>query len=277
MKNIFTYLCKKVKEWKANKPVKTIGWATELKCNKCGKKIELPFGSSDNYNCPKCKKSYKIYVNQISHALAESGSCDYHRYISDTEIETRIFRNYPLDMLEEAWQDFQAIAEEEKNPQVLLPIVKKYHDAVKSHVRRLLEINPGILSGRQISIIQKDDDRRRKINITNIFEYLRIAYPSKISLIDSFYSSNLNMIRRVWWVRNKQEHILYSQWPLNAKVFEDPAKDPNDLSPAPDNLNFDFIKRVNNLSVDICKLIIDLRPGTQERWQYSSIEQFRSI
>ena len=107
--------------------------------------------------------------------------------------------------------------------------------------------------------------------------YLKIAYPVKTPIINAFYLANQNIIKRVWWVRNKQEHIIYTQWPLNAKIFENLNNNPNDSCLAPDNLNFDFIKRVNNLAVDSYKLIIDLQLGQQEQWQYNSIEHFRCV
>ena len=71
---------------------------------------------------------------------------------------------------------------------------------------------------------------------------------------------------------------MHSQWTINAKIFEDGQinPDPHATDPAPDNLNFDFIKRVNDLCLDVCKLIISLRPGVPDSWQYESIEQFRN-
>jgi len=157
----------------------------------------------------------------------------------------------------------------------LLPIVKKYHDAVKWHARRLIEVHPGSLSQREVQIIKKDDDRHSKVNVKNIFDYLKKAYPSKQATIDMCYVGNQDLIKRLWWVRNKQEHILYSQWSMNAKIFDDLSKSPDDSSVASDHLNADFVKRINNLAVDIYRLIIDLRPTPSDQWQYSSVEQFR--
>lgn len=251
-------------------------WVAELLCNRCGGVLNLPYGGGcTQYICPRCKKAFTVTPIEISYAVAESGSSDFHRYIKDREIEVRCFRNCPVDLLEEAWQDTIGINQGEKNPQVLLPIVKKYHDAIKWHARRLIEVHPGSLSQREIQIIKKDDDRRNKVNVKNIFDYLKRAYPSKQAMIDLCYIGNQDLIKRLWWVRNKQEHILYSQWPINAKVFDDLSKDPDDSSVPPDRLNADFIKKVNNLAVDIYRLIIDLRPTPPDQWQYSSVEQFR--
>jgi hypothetical protein len=251
-------------------------WTDSLLCEKCGKKLDLPYGGDvHEYTCSNCKKKYKVVPHEISYAIAESSSCDYFRYGSGGEIEARLFRNYPVDLLEEAWQDFQSTGDGEKNPHVLLPIVKKYHDAVKSYGRRLLEIHHGKLTPQDIRLIGKDDIRGKSLNIKNLFGYLKTAYPAKSPVIDEFYSTNKSLIERVWWVRNKQEHIIYSCWPVNAKIFEDLDKNPDNPDPALDNLNSDFVKRVNNLSVDICTLIIDLRPGAQDSWQYYSVEQFR--
>lgn len=251
-------------------------WTNELQCNRCGSLLDLPYGGGCvQYTCPRCKKKFTVTSNEISYAVAESGSNDYRRYNSDQEIEVRCFRNCSADLLEEAWQDLQGLNEEEKDPHKLLPIVKKYHDAVKGHGRRLLEVHPGSLTQGEVQIIKKDNDRWKKLNVKNLFDYLKKAYPAKSVMIDCFYSSNKALIERLWWVRNKQEHILYSQWSMNAKVFEDLNRNPDDLSVSPDNLNTDFIKRANNLSVDIYRLIIDLRPTGQEQWQYLSVEQFR--
>jgi len=243
---------------------------------KCGDKLHLPYGGGlDEYTCSNCKKEYKVISHEISYAVAESGSYDCFRYGNGGEIEARCFRNYPVDLLEEAWQDLQSIGDDKKNPHVLLPIVKKYHDAVKSHARRLLELHSGKLTSQDKQLIKKDNIKGKSLNIKTIFKYLMKAYPAKSSKIDDFYLTNKSLIERVWWVRNKQEHVLYSHWPMNAKIFEDWNKNPDDRDPAPDNLNSDFVKRVNNLSVDVCRLIIDLRPGKQDSWRYNAVEQFR--
>ncbi|MGA2914632.1 MAG: hypothetical protein ABSE89_01235 [Sedimentisphaerales bacterium] len=251
-------------------------WEISLLCNKCNNELDLPYGGRlSRYTCPVCEKEYKLNVCENSYAFAESSSCEYYRYGNGDEIEVRSFSNYPVDLLEEAWQDSNGINENEKRPHILLPIVKAYHDAVKNHGRRLLELHSGNLNSQDIELIKKDNIKGTSLNIKNIFKYLKLAYPNEASKIDSFYSTNKSLIKRVWWVRNKMEHFLYSQWSLNSNVFEDRNKNPNDIAPAPDNLNRDFIKRVNHLSVDIYKLIIDLRPVPKDSWQYNSIEMFR--
>jgi hypothetical protein len=83
------------------------------------------------------------------------------------------------------------------------------------------------------------------------------------------------MIERIWWVRNKSEHILYTQWPMNAKIFQNFRQNPNSPDPAQDYLNYDFIKRVNNTVIDIYSFILTLRPKPPNQWQIDTVEYFR--
>ena len=251
-------------------------WATYLLCLKCGDKLELPYAEGvSGCICHNCNKQYTIIPHEMSYAVAESSSCDYIRYQSENEIEKRCFSNHPLDLLEEAWQDMQSIHREEMNPHILLPITKKYHDAVKSHGRRLLELHPSALTSKDIHRIQIDNSKSQGLNIKNLFELLASAYPIEVPKINSFYSANKNLILRLYWIRNKQEHVLFSQWGINAKIFEDNDNNPNDPATPCDYLNYDFILRINDLCVDVCRLIIDLRPGLAESWQYAAVERFR--
>jgi len=260
-----------------NKMQTTPGWTKSLPCIRCGTNLGLPYfyDGKPKYTCHSCGKEYGTIQDENSYAVALTNSCDYYRYNKKGEIEIRCFMNPPLDWLEEAWQDSQGLNNTEKNPQILLPIAKKYHDAIKGRIRRFLEVFSGSLTTEETQFIKNDNSKGKSLNIKNLFEYLKTAYPSKKSQIEEFYLLNNSLINRVWWIRNKQEHILFSQWPMNSKIFEDLSKNPGDSDIAPDNLNTDFIKRVNNLSVDVYKLIIDLKPDSEDQWYDDELERFR--
>jgi hypothetical protein len=105
--------------------------------------------------------------------------------------------------------------------------------------------------------------------------YLKKAFPHRKSEIDNCFIQNEDMIKRIWWVRNKMEHILYSQWPINSKVFEDLDKNPKSPDPPQDKLNYSFIKRTNTTVINIYELIINLRPKGPEQWQIDSVNLYK--
>lgn len=113
------------------------------------------------------------------------------------------------------------------------------------------------------------------MNIKNLFDYLKRAFPNSSSIIDDCYKQHKDMIERIWWVRNKLEHILYTQWPINSNIFQDFNKNPNSPDQAPDHLNYDFLKRTNNTVIEIYRFILNLRPNTPESWQIVTLENFR--
>ena len=217
-------------------------WKTELKCIKCGHILDLS-QNKKTIICNNCQKRYSLIFNELSYAVAESYSCDYFYFEDDATIYGRCFNNPPIDTLEEAYQDTIGLGENENNPLKLLDVVKKYHDALKMAVRRLIELNSGNLTQDQLRKVKIDDfgNPEKSLNIKNLFYYLEKAFPHRKPDIDNCFIQNENMVKRIWWVRNKMEHILYSQWPMNSKVFEDLNKNPKSPDPPRDTLNYDFL------------------------------------
>jgi len=250
-------------------------WKETLNCNECGQELNL-LQARDSIICSNCKKVFKLTTNEISYALAESYSRDYYKFQDNATILIRCFNNPPKDILEEAYQDTRELKATENDPNKLLNIIKKYHDALKMCVRRLLELHPGNLSPTEIEQVRNDNQKNElSLNIKNLFRYLKNAYPSKSADIDNVENIHRDMIERIWWVRNKLEHILYTQWPMNAKIFRRLDKNPDSKEPSTDILNYDFVKRVNNVSINIYLFIMQLRPETIQQWQIDSIEIFR--
>ena len=251
-------------------------WRTELKCKQCGH--ELALGQiSGTIICSNCQKQYSLILSEASYAVAESYSCDYFDYGDDDTIHVRSFNNPPLDTLEEAYQDTVALYDNETNPPKLLNVVKKYHDSLKMAVRRLIELNPGNLSRDQLQRIVIDDigNQEKSLNIKNLSYFLNCAFPHRRAEIENCFKQNEDMIKRIWWVRNKMEHILYSQWPICSKVFQDLDKNPGDPEIPQDTLNCDFIKRTNHAVIDIYNLILNLRPTQPEQWQIDAVDLYR--
>lgn len=251
-------------------------WKTELKCKKCDHDLDLD-KNNKAIICSNCQKKYCLIFNEVSYAVAESYSCDYFYFGDDDTIYGRCFNNPPLDTLEEAYQDTVALNDNETNPPTLLNVVKKYHDALKMAVRRLIELNPGNLTPDQLQkvVIDNIENPEKSLNIKSLSYYLKCAFPHKKAEIDNRFKQNEDMIKRIWWVRNKMEHILYSQWPVNSKIFEDLSKNPIDPDFPKDTLNYDFIKRINYTVIDIYKLILSLRPTQLEQWQINAVDLYK--
>jgi len=250
-------------------------WEEQLNCKKCNKPLNL-VDYQDNFRCENCGEEYQIILDNPKYAEAESATIQYYKFNEDGTICMRYFMNEPLDTLEEAFQDTDILSPYECNPHNLLGIVKNYHDALKMCVRRLLELHPGNLTPSEIEQVRIDNPGSgRSLNIKNLFYYLKKAYPSRFNDIDSIENHYRDMIERIWWVRNKLEHILYTQWPMNAKIFQDLRQNPSSSDPATDHLNYDFIKRVNHTVIDIYNFVLTLRPAPPDQWQIQAIEYFR--
>lgn len=250
-------------------------WQTELKCNKCNHILKI-YQNNETMTCTNCKKEYSLITNQISYAVAESYSREFYCFKDSNTIYRRSFNNPPVDTLEEAYQDTKDLSPNENNPQPLLNIVKKYHDAIKMAARRLIELNPRNLNQNQKDKVQIDNlgNPEKSLNIKNLNHYLKCAFPQRQTDIDNCFNRNSNIIKKIWWVRNKMEHILYTQWPVNSKIFEDPNKNPDSSELSQDILNYDFVKKTNHAVIDIYQLILDLRP-TQPQHRQIYINIFR--
>jgi len=250
-------------------------WVEYLNCKKCGADLNIPYYTQEII-CKKCREKYKVVLENPQYAVAESGTTQYYKLSNDGSIQMRYFINEPIDTLEEAYQDTVILNPNECNPHKLLDIVKKYHDALKMRMRRLIEVNPGNLGPTELEFIKYNNrPGKRSLNIKNLFIYLKQAYPLKSSDIDNIFNSNKDMIERIWWVRNKSEHISHSQWPINAKIFQNLQKNPDSPELALDNLNYDFVKRVNHTVIEIYKFIFRLKSMPPDKWQLEVIESFK--
>jgi len=249
-------------------------WIEYLKCKKCEANLNIPYYIQEII-CKKCGETYKIVLDNTRYAVAESGTTQYYKFSDDGSIQMRYFINEPVDTLDEAYQDTVILNPNECNPHKLLDIVKKYHDALKMRMRRLIEVNPDNLGSREVDFIKYDNHPRRSLNIKNLFIYLKQAYPHKSSDIGNIYNSHKDMIERIWWIRNKSEHISHSQWPINAKIFQNLQKNPDSPETAQDNLNYDFVKRVNHTVIEIYKFILSLRTTPPDIWKLEIIESLK--
>lgn len=254
-------------------------WKEQLNCKECNELLDIPLKHRTNFKCKHCNRLYIVKLDNIQYAIADSAETQYYKFLDDNDDNTigiRCFQNKPIDEFEEAYQDTINLDSNECRPDVLLPLVKKYHDALKMCVRRLLELYPGNLSLPEIEQVKKDNQRKElSLNIKNLFNYLKNAYSSKSADIDDVENTHKDMIERIWWVRNKLEHSLYTQWLINAKIFQELRQEPSSSDPARDHLNYNFIERVNHTTLDIYRFIITLRPIKPETWQINRIESFR--
>jgi len=251
-------------------------WKKILHCKKCEAKLDITC-CENLVKCSTCKKNYPILIENSHYAIAESGTTQYYRHTDDGSIELRYFNNKPIDTLEEAFQDTYILISTEANPQKLLRAIKKYHDALKMSARRLIELNSDNLTECQKRkvLLDEKNNPEKSFNLRNIFYYLKLAFPQKATEIENCHLNHSSMIKKIWWVRNKIEHIHFSQWPVNAKIFKDLKKNPIDPDRASDHLTYEFLLRVNKTTIDAYLFLMSLRPKKPEKWQYDSVECFR--
>jgi len=153
-------------------------WIAQLNCKECNKPLNIA-DYQDSFNCENCGKQYQVSFDNLQYAVAESATTKYYKFNEDGTIGMRYFMNEPLDTLEEAYQDTDVLNPKECNPHNLIGVVKKYHDALKMCVRRLLTLHPGNLSPSEIEQVKNDNQRDQPpLNINNLFYYLKKAYPS---------------------------------------------------------------------------------------------------
>lgn len=120
-------------------------WKTELNCKNCNEILDIKDGST-NTICPRCQTDYEVITNEILYAICESGEGYYYKFLDNNKIGRSCFENPPIDTLEKAYKDTRALNMNENNPQILLDIIKKYHDSLKMYVRRMIELNSGNLT-----------------------------------------------------------------------------------------------------------------------------------
>jgi hypothetical protein len=229
--------------------------------------------------CEKCGRDYPIENNGVSYAIAESASSSFYKFKNNI-IERRLFNNVPVDMLEEAWQDaldleYQNYSGQkyyDENPANLIPVVKKYHDALRKRLQCFLTLDYIALAPEKKGEIKND---RPMYNLLKLLNCLREAFSSQKAKIESVLNTGDLTLKKIMWVRHKSEHVISTVWPVPAKIFTDMAKQPDSPDVPEDILNYDFIKRVNNAVIDAYLLIIDLDHQINESCRKDSIERFR--
>jgi hypothetical protein len=248
----------------------------KLECNKCGNELEIDY-SDQNATCGKCGKSFEITTNEISHAVAGSGSCEFYKFNEDNldTIERRYFQNQPLDTLEAAYQDTLALDERELRAAYLIPVIKEYHDALRMRLQRFLTLSHvTTLSNEEKEIITKNP-HGSTVNLNKLLNYLRRAFPSNIEEINAILLLHNAMIKRILWVRHKSEHPIYTLWKIPANIYEDLEEGIDSKNNPKDILNYNFVVKANNAVIDIYILTLKLDPQIEDKWQLSQPEHFR--
>lgn len=251
-------------------------WFEDLECNKCNNKLEIGYADK-NVTCKNCNKSFEILTTDTSYAIAGSGSMEFYKFKEDNPdiIERRYFLNQPLDTLEEAYQDTVMLDEQELRAAYLIPILKKYYDALRMRIQRLLTLDHiTALTNTEKETISRNPFGS-VVNLKTLLTYLKRAFPSNASEIDSIFLAHDSMIKKIMWIRHKSEHPIYTLWKTPANIYEDLREDIDSSNTPKDILNYDFLVRANNAVVDIYALTLRLDPQVTDKWQLARAEYFR--
>lgn len=247
-------------------------WSEELKCKKCDKQIDISEADTA-VTCENCGEKYNIIEDELFYATASSGTSVYYEITDDWKIKRIHFYNQPRDLLDEAYQNSGFIWRGQQNPFILVPIVRKYHDALKKRLQVFLTLGyiPNLNTTEKARI--KTDNPPQ--SILNLILSLKKAFPSSIANIDNVTTQHEVIIKRMKWIRDKSEHPLLELWSMPGKVYEDRAEEPNSINPPQDYLDYDFILETNAAVINTCILLLQLDPQKREAEQYEILEAYR--
>lgn len=245
-----------------------------LSCKKCNKIFDI----YENYNfidlitCPHCKHKYPV-IHDIDYAISSTGSGSFYKYEGESIIEIN-FENAPMDDLESVWQTHKSLNANEISPHKLLAVVKGYHDILRLRIQRFLIIDHqnSLLKENEIYDI-KTNPPEKKYNLKKFFGLLIKAIPDRSIEIDIFLNDHQSFFKELIWLRNKEEHISVTAWPVPSHIHIDTKKYPKDRSDK--TLNYFYLKEINNQVIDILRFLLDIDPIAKDEWEYQEIENLR--
>lgn len=225
----------------------------------------------DSVSCPDCGKQYEVR-EELDFAEYSSGSFEQYKWSVDGSHVVRYhFHNMTLEWLEGVSEQIKLLSLKEKRPHVLLPIYKPLHDCLKKRLQQYLaNDSTPILTPNQKARIQIDEPTN---NLLQLVDFLAKAHPGDAQKIIAL--GMCDHIRALMWLRNKEEHLAVSAWPINSYVHTDRDKLPSDTKGSIAMLGTDLLIETNNRAIDLLTLIYDLCPADVRQWHYERLDEYR--
>jgi len=110
-------------------------------------------------------------------------------------------------------------------------------------------------------------------NVQKLLTLLKTVYPGEATKISQISSDNIT--RALLWIRNKEEHLAISAWPIPSYVHIEKEKMPSEANSPIGLLNTELAVSTNNYIIDILKYLYDLDTQKKDYWQYERLESYR--
>jgi hypothetical protein len=237
----------------------------------CQAAIDLLTAGDDRVSCPECRRAFEIRED-IDFAEFSTSSTESYRWADDYGHVVRFFfENFTLDALERTAQRIKILRPSERRPTFLLPIFKDMHDCMKKRLQQyLIRDDVPILSAKVKAQIELDEPSH---NLSQLCIHLLSAYPNEGARLKPLVEHDY--IKMLVWLRNKEEHLPVSAWPLRSYVHTARDKRPDDLAGAYAELTVGVATLMHNFSVDFLKAIYDVCGRDIEDRQHNLLEAHR--
>lgn len=239
----------------------------------CEAAINVYCLSGESASCPACSRTFEIRED-IDFAEFSTSSTEHFKWAEDGSFVVRYyFHNMTLDELEGVAERIKILPLRERRPLLLLPIFKATHDCLKKRLQQCLTYDrvPNLTPDQKAKV--EADLPFPGNNVCRLLEILATAYPAEKRKIESI--GNSENIKLLLWIRNKEEHVAVSAWPLPSCVHTDRAKLPSDSAGSVGVLDIPLAVQLHNFGIDVFRFLYDLDPKDVSDWQYDQLEQHR--
>lgn len=239
----------------------------------CEAAIEVYCLSAEFVSCPACQRVFEVRED-LDFAEFSTSSFEHFRWSDDdTHIVRFYFHNMTLDELEGVAERIKILQPREKRPLLLLPLLKATHDCLKKRLQQCLTLDrTPILSAEEKARIEADLPFPGN-NIAKLLGILARAYPPHAAAIEGI--ANSVDLKVLLWVRNKDEHLAMSAWPMPSYVHTEKLRLPSEDAGSISALSISLAVQLHNFAIDTFRLTYDIDPQDVSQWQYDSLERYR--
>lgn len=237
----------------------------------CNSAIDLSTAEEDRVSCPECKRVFEIRED-IDFAEYSTNSTEHFRWSDDfTHIVRLFFENFTLESLEGVAEQIKILRPSERRPSCLLPIFKAMHDCLKKRLQQyLVRDEVTALSAKTKAEIEIDEPTK---NLRKLAELLLTAYPERLADLEPLVKSDY--VDMLMWLRNKQEHLPITSWPLKSYIHADRTKHPENPAGMRAELTVESAARMLHFCIDFLRMLYDVCDKDLARWHYDELERFR--
>ncbi|MCX7564591.1 hypothetical protein OS176_13815 [Xanthomonadaceae bacterium XH05] len=239
----------------------------------CEAAIEVYGLSAESVSCPACEKVFEVRED-LDFAEFSTSSFEHFKWSDDgTHVVRYYFHNMTLDELEGVAERIKILQLREKRPLLLLPLLKATHDCLKRRLQQCLTFDrvPN-LSAEEKARIEADLPFPGN-NVVKLLGLLARAYPAHAIAIENVADSV--ELKVLLWVRNKDEHLAMSAWPMPSYVHTDKTRLPSDSVGSVDIIGVPLAVQLHNFAIDVFRLMYDIDPKDVGEWQYDRLERQR--